>query len=132
MDNFDKMFIWHKGERAICLDNWGALVIDEGKYEVVWVENFDTGLPEPGSIKFTDEPHEDKVRGLNGEIIPGCVYCPDRTGHACVWIKDWVDGKIDTRLAWPFKGDIKDVLKVPSEIDYDIKSLMEARLENPF
>merc|ERR1719343_888789 len=74
--DFDKMLQRHKGERGIGIDHWAALIVSDGKYKVLSLDD------KVGSVVL--DGNDVKFRA--GEGVPG------------VWIKDVVDGDVDARL----------------------------------
>ena len=110
-NDFDQMLAKHKGERGIGIDHWAALIVSEGKYKVLSLED------KIGSVVI-DPQNEHKPAFQAGEGIPG------------IWIKDVMeDGKIHTRLC-PQEGNLIDLLRPATEIIQD-ERVEQCRLANP-
>jgi dipeptidase E len=109
-DDLDEMMMRHKGERAICIDHWAALVVDGAEYRVVSVPN-KSGSVHPVTKEF----------------------CRDASGVPGAWIKEVVDDDgldvIETSLV-PSHGRLQDILTQPSFMVKD--PLVDiCRMENP-
>lgn len=57
-------------ERAVCIDHWAALVIENGTYKVLAVPG------QPGSV------------GEGADVSAAPLFLADRTGRPGVWIKE--------------------------------------------
>jgi dipeptidase E len=109
-DDLDEMMMRHKGERAICIDHWAALVVDGAEYRVVSVPN------KPGSVHPVTKE-----------------WCRDASGVPGVWIKEVVNDSgndiIETTLVSPH-GKLQDILAYPSSMVKDPLADI-CRMENP-
>eukprot|EP00562_Extubocellulus_spinifer_P003455 CAMPEP_0178488990 /NCGR_PEP_ID=MMETSP0696-20121128/10145_1 /TAXON_ID=265572 /ORGANISM="Extubocellulus spinifer, Strain CCMP396" /LENGTH=395 /DNA_ID=CAMNT_0020116777 /DNA_START=409 /DNA_END=1596 /DNA_ORIENTATION=- len=111
-DDFDGMLLRHRGERGIGIDHWCSLIVEGGRYRVVYHDD------RPGSVVVDD---------ATGETC----FCPERTGHPGVWIKEVVDGVVEQWVCPP-EGKVSDLLRFPSsELVEDSLELAECRCANP-
>jgi len=82
-------------ERAVCLDHFAGLVIENSQYKVI-------SFPE-----------------RRGSVLPNLRYTDDRSkGHPGVWLLDLVDGEVKYTLA-PKSGKLTDLLREPDFIKED-------------
>ena len=106
--DFDKMLCRHKGERGIGIDHWAVLIISNGKYEVLSLED------KVGLVVFNGK----NAKFVVGEGVPG------------VWIKGVMeDGDVNVRLC-PSEGDLIDLLRPAVEIVQD-DNIELCRIANP-
>jgi len=107
--DMDEMLLRHPQERAICIDNYAALMIDGDAYRIVHVKN-------TGSVVFGEDSKPELVTDKSG--IPG------------VWVKHVTrNGNVSKRLA-PDSGLTRDLFRSARQIEED--SLLEqARADNP-
>ena len=110
-NDFDQMLAKHKGERGIDIDHCAVLIVSEGKYKVLSLED------KIGSVVI-DAQNEHKPVFQSGKGTTG------------VWIKDVMeDEKIHTRQ-YPQEGNLIDLLRPATEVIQD-ERVEQCRLANP-
>ena len=105
-DDFDKCLLQHPGEVGIGIDHWAAIVVDGDRYRVLTLDE------KGGSV------------GSNGELVR------DGSGKPGVWIKEVINGKVESRLC-PREGRVVDLFLPATEIVEDIEMMNQCRRENP-
>ena len=105
--SFETMMKMHSGETGICVDNWAALIIENGKYRVV------------------------SRRGKNGSVSEGGGYTADRhTGRPGAFVVGITPDGRQTRRNVPATGSLGGLLK---QARFVVQSpmLKVARIQNP-
>mmetsp|Transcript_19211 Transcript_19211/g.31525 ORF Transcript_19211/g.31525 Transcript_19211/m.31525 type:complete len:308 (+) Transcript_19211:105-1028(+) len=92
--DFDEMMKKHSGERGICIDHWAALIVDGEDYEVLSVE------------------------GMEGSKLEDGSFSSERLGAPAVWVKNVVQGKLQTELV-ASHGKVHDLLRKATSIEPD-------------
>lgn len=90
----DKMILKHSGERLIGIDHWAALIVNNGNFKVLSLDD------------------------KEGSVLKNGCFSPERKGVPGVWIKDVVDGEIVAKNA-PKTGKLEDLLRKASSIVED-------------
>jgi len=90
----DKMILKHSGERLIGIDHWAALIVNNGNFEVLSLDD------------------------KEGSVLKNGCFSPERKGVPGVWIKDVVDGEIVVKNA-PKTGKLEDLLRKAASIVRD-------------
>jgi dipeptidase E len=109
--DFDAMLQRHRGERAVTVDHWAALVVLDGRYHV-----FATPGKEGSCVRRGED----------------CSFVTDGSGVPAVWWKEVsADGASVVRHSVPPEGGLlEDLLKVADEIVVDpLEAICAA--ENP-
>jgi len=107
--DFDRVLLQHPGELGIGIDHWAALAIDGDDYEVISLED------KPGSV-LTE----------NGSQ----VFSPEAKGVPGIWIKQVIDGKVESTLL-PRIGKLSSFLREAADIIEDDQAIAQCRYENP-
>eukprot|EP00928_Gymnodinium_smaydae_P014330 TRINITY_DN15227_c0_g1_i2.p1 TRINITY_DN15227_c0_g1~~TRINITY_DN15227_c0_g1_i2.p1 ORF type:complete len:332 (-),score=50.07 TRINITY_DN15227_c0_g1_i2:99-1094(-) len=103
--DLDEMMLRHRGEQAICIDHYAALIVEGDSYRVL-------SLP-----------------GENGSVLDNGTFSRDQHGKPGVWLKVVENGAVKERLLPP-AGRLSDFLRRADTIVED-PILSEIRRLNP-